>query len=55
MSHIESIFQEAKGMGMDDIQAKALTFIIASALAEELGNVKAYNHFEMRLAELGVV
>lgn len=54
MSSIEKIFEAAKQMGMNDKQAKSFTYIIASKEAETIGNAKACNHFEIKLAELGV-
>ena len=53
------IFEEMRAdaitdLGMTGIQATAFVFIIASGLAKKYGKTEAYNHFEMRLAEMGV-
>lgn len=54
MSKIEKIFNDAKRMGMDDKQAQAFTFIVCAEMAKEVGNAEASNHYEMRMAEIGV-
>jgi len=43
-----------KDLGMTEVQAMAFAFIVGAEKAKEAGNAKAYNHFEMRLAEMGV-